>query len=187
MRADLECARRPGGERYWAVKDPVALKYFHLREEEYAILSMLDGRASLDEIRQRWSKRFAPRLLSRSKCTAFWPRCTATAWCWPRRPGRASNCWSAATISRASAATRRCWDCWRFAFAASTRVRLLDWLDPSSAGCFRRLASRRRLLLALAAALLVTVQFDVFRARLPEFRTILSAREPALAGPDDRR
>ncbi len=48
-----------GSERYWLVKDPAALKYFHLREEEHSLLRMLDGQTSLAEAKRRFEAEFA--------------------------------------------------------------------------------------------------------------------------------
>ena len=49
-----------GPEQYWLVKDPVAARYFHLADEEHAILSMLDGRISLGQLQHRFEETFAP-------------------------------------------------------------------------------------------------------------------------------
>jgi len=46
------------GRSYWAVKDPVALKYHRLREEQYFLLSQLDGRRTLEELQQLCRHRF---------------------------------------------------------------------------------------------------------------------------------
>ena len=51
---------RYGREQYWLVKDPVAARYFHLADEEHAILSMLDGQISLGQLKRRFEKTFAP-------------------------------------------------------------------------------------------------------------------------------
>ena len=48
------------GQVYWVVKEPVGLNYFRFQEEEYAILQMLDGRISLDEIKDRFEDEFPP-------------------------------------------------------------------------------------------------------------------------------
>ena len=45
-----------GPEQYWLVKDPVAARYFHLAAEEHAILSMLDGRISLGQLKHRFEE-----------------------------------------------------------------------------------------------------------------------------------
>lgn len=59
------------GEAYWTVKDPVALSYFQLREEEYFLLMQLDGTVSLEDLRQRYNQRFAPNLLTVVQIQAF--------------------------------------------------------------------------------------------------------------------
>ena len=54
MRPDLSALQqRYQGQVYWVVKEPVGLHYFRFQEEEYAILQMLDGQTSLDEIKDR--------------------------------------------------------------------------------------------------------------------------------------
>ena len=68
MRPDLvvrshQYQRQP----HWVVKDPVSLSYFHLLDEEYTILQMLDGRTSLSEIQRRYEERFAPRRVRASQ------------------------------------------------------------------------------------------------------------------------
>ena len=63
-RRDLEMRPlRFAGHRYWGIKDPIALRYFQLRDEEHFILQSLDGRASAAQIRDRFEQRFAPRKL----------------------------------------------------------------------------------------------------------------------------
>ena len=55
------------GRRYWVIKDPLALKYYRFEEEEYALLQMLDGQASLDELQSRFEARFAPQRITRQE------------------------------------------------------------------------------------------------------------------------
>src|SRR6185436_13130217 len=65
MRRDLVVRRqRWQGREYWTVKDPLTLKYFRFEQEEFAILSMLDGQTSSDAIRERFEREFAPQRLS---------------------------------------------------------------------------------------------------------------------------
>ena len=75
MRPDLVVvAQALGGRRYWAVKDPVAMAYFRLRDEELAVLEMLDGQTSVTEIVARFERRFAPRRLTPERLQAFLAR-----------------------------------------------------------------------------------------------------------------
>ena len=72
VRPDLLMRRqRFGREHYWVVKDPVALAYFHLRDEEHAILQMLDGRTSLADIKRRFEEAFAPLQMTMEQLQAF--------------------------------------------------------------------------------------------------------------------
>jgi putative peptide zinc metalloprotease protein len=53
------------------VKDPAALEYHQLRDEEYTILQMLDGHTSLEEIQQKYEVAFAPQRLSLGRLQAL--------------------------------------------------------------------------------------------------------------------
>ena len=72
MRADLTASQqRYLGRTYWVVKEPVGLKYFRFQEEEYAILQMLDGDTSLDEIKDRFEEEYAPQKISYQNLQQF--------------------------------------------------------------------------------------------------------------------
>src|SRR5215470_19263534 len=65
MRPDLSAQQqRYQGQVYWVIKEPVGLHYFRFQEEEYAILQMLDGRTSLDEIKIEFERRFPPQKIT---------------------------------------------------------------------------------------------------------------------------
>lgn len=60
-RADLEMVEHTyRGEKYWVVGDMLALEYYRLNEQEYALLSWLDGKQSLDDIKERFESTFNP-------------------------------------------------------------------------------------------------------------------------------
>ena len=75
--ADPQAARsarrqqRYQGRLYWVVKDPVGLQYYRFEEEEYAILQMLDGQSSLDEIAQRFERDFPPQTIRTEELQQF--------------------------------------------------------------------------------------------------------------------
>jgi putative peptide zinc metalloprotease protein len=72
VRADLTASQqRYLGRTYWVVKEPVGLKYFRFQEEEYAILQMLDGETSLDQIKDRFEEEFAPQKISYQNLQQF--------------------------------------------------------------------------------------------------------------------
>src|SRR5687767_13313751 len=65
MRPDLSAKQhRYHGQAFWVVKEPVGLSYYRFHEEEYAILCMLDGRSSLDDIKDQFEQQFAPQKIT---------------------------------------------------------------------------------------------------------------------------
>lgn len=64
-RPDLQVTKqRYQGRQYWIVKDPVGLNYFRFQEEEFSLLNWLDGENSLDDLRNRFEKQFAPQKIT---------------------------------------------------------------------------------------------------------------------------
>ncbi|HAC89818.1 MAG TPA: hemolysin D, partial [Planctomycetaceae bacterium] len=64
-RPDLQAKRHLyHGRSYWVVKEPVGLNYFRFHDEEYAILNMLDGHTSLQQIKDRFQADFAPQRIT---------------------------------------------------------------------------------------------------------------------------
>lgn len=71
-RDDLEIyPQRLRSKRIWVVKDPVTLKYFQFRAEEFAVLSWLDGKASLQRIGELFEKQFAPKRMTIPRLRSF--------------------------------------------------------------------------------------------------------------------
>jgi putative peptide zinc metalloprotease protein len=176
MRSDLEFnPQRFRGERYWAVKDPIALKYYHLRNEEFALLKMLDGPASVDALRQRLEEAFAPRRPDNLEVQGF----LATLYRYGLVVADSLGQGEQLLERRAGQGRQRFYE--TLAGALAIRLpginprRMLDWLDPLGRLLFSRASVAAALVLAVAAALLVLVQFETFRARLPDFQSIVAA------------
>ena len=75
---------------------------------------------------------------------------------------------------------RSCWGSsptfWRCVFKGIDPDRLLNWLDPYIGWVFTRGAVLVSLVLALAALILVTVQWDAFHAKLPTFNEFFASK-----------
>jgi putative peptide zinc metalloprotease protein len=68
MRADLVVGEQSYlGRKYRVIKDPMTLKYYRFEEEEFSILEMLDGNTSLNQLKRRFEKRFAPQRIARQE------------------------------------------------------------------------------------------------------------------------
>jgi putative peptide zinc metalloprotease protein len=61
LRPDLDIApQKYEGRTYWVVKDPVSLRYYRFKEQEYYLLGYMDGRHTLDDAQKAFEKRFRP-------------------------------------------------------------------------------------------------------------------------------
>ncbi len=80
-RPDLVSNRqRYQGDGYWVVKEPVGLQYFRFHDEEFFILNMLDGHVSLQQIKDGFEQRFAPKKLLSVTCNSSLECFIAAAW-----------------------------------------------------------------------------------------------------------
>ena len=65
VRPDLKVRRHKyQGRPFWVVKEPIGLKYYRFQEEEFAILQMLDGESSYDDLKQQFESEFPPQRIT---------------------------------------------------------------------------------------------------------------------------
>ena len=62
------------GQAWWVVKDPISLSYFRFRPEEYALLDMLDGTVSLEQLKERLLPQAQRHLVQQFRLQAHRPR-----------------------------------------------------------------------------------------------------------------
>ncbi len=174
-RPDLQARRqRYQGRTYWVVKEPVGLNYFRLEEEVFAILEMLDGDTSLDEIQAEYERRFPPEKIGLDELQQFIGTLHGSGLIIADVPGQGiqlkkrrderkrSELWAAASNVLA------------LRFKGIDPDRLLDWMLPYVRWLFSPVAMIGVVIFGLCALLLVGVQFDTFRSRLPEFHQFFS-------------
>jgi putative peptide zinc metalloprotease protein len=176
MRADLVTQRqRWQGREYWTIKDPLTLRYYRFEDEEFAILEMLDGRVSSEEICERFESRFAPQRLSGGQLQQLLAMLHRSNLLISEAPGQGEQL-------HIRAGQRRWKE--RLGLAANflaIRIRgfdpdwLLAWLNRRVGWLFSAPAAACVLLCAGSALLLVLSEFDTFRARLPGFEAFFAA------------
>lgn len=59
------------GRDYWVIKDPIALKFYRFEEEEHALLQMLDGNRSPEQIKRAFDYEFAPQKITMQELYQF--------------------------------------------------------------------------------------------------------------------
>lgn len=163
-----------GGRRYWGVKDPVSLRYYQLQEEEFTILKMLDGRASLQQIQTDFERRFAPRRVSLAQLQSFLGILHDQGLVVTNLPGQGEELLARRGQTRRRELVSALGNLLALRFRGFDPEAFLGWLYPRCRWLLSRWCVALCLLLAVAAATLVAVQFDVLQAKLPEFRTFFS-------------
>ena len=157
------------GRSYWVVKDPVGLNYFRFQEEEYAILQMLDGQTSLDEIKDRFEADFPPQKITLEELQQFLGMLHRSGLVVTDLPGQGRQ-----LRQRRDERVRKQWlsavsNILCIRFKGFDPERLLNWLYPYFRWFFSPITLALCCLLGLSALLLVAVEFDVFHSKLPEF------------------
>ena len=170
-RADLDCREQQiGGSRYWHVKDPVTLRYFQLKPEEHAVLKMLDGTVSLQQIRQRFEEQFAPQRLSVAQLQSFLVMLHGNGLIQSDAPGQAD-----VLLERGLSEKRRKLfagfsNLLAIRFRGFDPTRLLDFLEPRCRVLFTPSCVTLCVGLMLAALCLAGLQFETLASRLPRFQ-----------------
>src|ERR1700739_328201 len=61
VRTDLDIApQKYEGRTYYVIKDPVSLRYYRFKEQEYFLLNLMDGTHTNDQAQKEFEKRFRP-------------------------------------------------------------------------------------------------------------------------------
>src|SRR5436853_5817589 len=65
LRSDLAILpQKYEGKTYYVVKDPVSLRYYRFKEQEYYLLTLMDGTHTLDGAQKAFEKQFRPERLT---------------------------------------------------------------------------------------------------------------------------
>jgi putative peptide zinc metalloprotease protein len=164
------------GRRCAVVKDPLTLNYFRFDEEEFALFEMLDGKASLDDLRMAFVERFAPARISLGELQRFLGSLHRRGLLIVASAGQGER-----LAQRAEESARR----GRLAIFANilcVRFRGVDpdrWLATLArrfGWLFTTPALLATMLFAFAALLLVLVRFDEVVQRLPQGAEFFAAR-----------
>ena len=170
MRPDLSAKQqRYHGRSYWVVKEPVGLNYFRFHEEEFAILCMLDGRCSLDDVKERFEDEFTPQKITFQDLQQFVGMLHRSGLVISEAARQGGQLKRRRDKKKRREFVGKFTNVFALRFRGVDPERLLNWLHPYVSWFFSPAAIILFLLVGLSALSLVLVQFDVFRSRLPTF------------------
>ena len=176
-RPDLKARKqRYQGRLYWVVKDPVGLQYYRFEEEEYAILQMLDGQSSLDEIAQQFEREFPPQTIRTEELQQFIGMLHRSGLVITDAAGQGQQLVKRRDEKKKQELLAPLTNILSMRFKGIDPERFFNFIYPYIRWFFTVPAMVCCITLALAALTLVIVQFDVFHSRLPAFHSFFRAQ-----------
>ncbi len=170
MRADLTARRHKyQGRVYWVVKEPIGLRYFRFQEEEFAVLNMMKGNVSLEEIKERFEDEFAPHKITYQDLQHFIGTLHRSGLVLSDSPGQGQQLKKRRDERTQKETLSKLSNVLAIRFKGIDPERILQLLYPFTRWLFSPTAFAFFIALAISALLLLGVQFDVFRSRLPGF------------------
>ncbi|WP_417378007.1 biotin/lipoyl-binding protein [Gimesia sp.] len=158
------------GLGYWVIKDPVSLKYTRLHPEQYYILNLLNGSRCPEEIRDEVHRQYPTLLLSISEIQQLISDLYRKGLLTSGRPGQGVTLIKQSREEHKKKLTTT--------FKNLLYLRLPGWdpettlqkLYPYVKWMWKPWATLMFALLIVSSWVLIGVQFEAFRSRLPEFQ-----------------
>lgn len=177
MRPDLIFDQQDYQDRtYWIVKDPVNLKYFRFEEEEFAILQMLDGHCSAEQIKRRFDHRFTPQKISLRELFQFVGTLYRGNLVVSDAPGQGEELLKRGQDNKRRLRTAAMSNVLAIRFRGFDPDRLLTWMNRLCGWVFSKWAFCLFAMLAFSALSLVLINLELFQNRLPSFQEFFSAK-----------
>ena len=177
MRADLSSSRQIyQGRDYWVVKDPIGLKYYRFEEEEFALLKLLDGEISPDQIKRQFDYRFAPQKITLQELYQFVGMLYRSNLLISESQHQGIQLKQRSEKTRASQRKQTLSNVLAIRFKGFDPDRALNWMNQWTSWIFSWPAFICFLILGLSAGGLLISQFETFQAKLPGFHDFFAAK-----------
>ena len=176
-RPDLLARRqRYQGRIYWVVKDPVGLQYYRFEEEEYSILQMLDGEASLEQIAEQFEAQFPPQTIKPEELQQFIGTLHRSGLVITSAGGQGAELKKLHDEKKKKQRIATYSNILSIKFKGIDPDRILNFQHQYLGWFWSKQALFFNILLVCSAALLVLVQFELFQSKLPSFQSFFSGR-----------
>ncbi len=166
---------RYNGRVYLVVKEPVGLNYFRFHEEEYAILEMLDGKTSLQQIKERFQAQFAPQRITLQDLQQFVGMLHRSGLVISDATGQGRQLRRRGDDKKKRELLGKLANIFALRFRGIDPEKLLNFLNPFTWWLFTPAAIFFVALFGLSALMLVGINFQEFRTKLPTFEQFFAA------------
>ncbi len=177
MRADVTAQKQSyQGRDYWVLKDPISLKYFRFEEEEYALLQMLDGKRSPDQIKRQFDYRFAPQKITMQELYQFVGMLYRSSLLISDAQNQGTELKKRGEQNERARIRGSLTNVLAIRFKGFDPDRILNGLDPYTRWFFTWQTFVFVLLLGISAAALLFTNFETFQNKLPSFQDFFAAK-----------
>jgi len=163
------------GRVYLVVKEPVGLNYFRFHEEEYAILNMLDGKNSLQQIKERFQSEFAPQRITLQDLQQFVGMLHRSGLVISDATGQGRQLRRRGDQKKKREMLGKLANIFALRFRGIDPEKILNFLNPFTWWLFTPAALFFVAIFGISALLLVGVNFQEFRTKLPTFEQFFAA------------
>jgi len=164
VRSDLVIREiRQGNQICWVVKDPITRQFFYFNEQEYAILTWLDGSNTVQNLLTRFQRKFAPAHLTASQLSQFLAQLARS----DLLKGRMQTSAKGGNSSLAQRAGKAALNPLAIRLPSINPGRVLDFLGPKTLWMFSRPALMFAAVLVVLALMGITVRLEEFVASIP--------------------
>ena len=163
------------GRVYWVLKEPVGLNYFRFHEEEYAILKMMDGKTSLHDIKEQFQRQFAPQRITLQDLQQFVGMLHRSGLVISDASGQGRQLRRRGDQKKKRELLGKLSNIFALRFRGIDPERILNALIPFTWWLFTPLCVLFVVLFGLSALMLVGLEYQEFRAKLPTFEQFFAA------------
>jgi len=162
------------GMTHYVIKDPLALKYFRFKIEEYFLLQQFNGQNTLQDVKRAFERKYRPQTISIEDLTRFVAQLHEAGVVVVDSPDQAE----ALIRRRRKNRWKKVWGFMANILFIKIPVidpeRLLTWMYPYFSWIFTRTFVALSVGTMLAAVTLVVSQWSHFYSKLPEFQSFFN-------------
>ncbi len=162
------------GVGYWVVKEPVGLKYYRLQPEQYHVLFLLDGKRSIEQIRDELQRELPTVRLQLTDIQHLITDLHEKGLVYSNRAGQGTSLLKHHREERKKKMFNTVRSLLYLRLPGWDPEPTLQWLYPITSWLYRPWAVFFTILIVVASWILLMVQFETFRSQLPEFQQFFS-------------
>ncbi|MEW4568069.1 site-2 protease family protein [Tautonia sp. JC769] len=177
LRPDLVVQPVPyEGVTHYVIKDPIALKYFRFKSEEYFLLQELDGKKTLQDIKRAFERKFRPQTITVEDLLRFVAQLHEASLVLVDTPDQAKALVKRKKKNRWKKIKQTAANILYIKIPIIDPEKLLTWMYPYFRWLFTSYFVVFSLGMMLAALTLVFAQWDMFTTKLPTFESFFNWR-----------